>query len=482
MVMHTTRLAGTLFVAVLIGCAGVNPRAGMPDVERLVSERANVTVSWPESSEATKGVETIVLDLLSRELTLESAVRLALLNNRNLQAVYQELGVAEAELVQAGLLPNPVLSANVRFGLGPSGTGAELGLVQELISALQIPLKRRVAAANRERAIAEVGMAVLDLVLETKEAFYRLQGALQMLELRRTVTEATAFSREVAERQHAAGNISDLELSTEQALHEESRIELAVAEGAVVEDREELNALLGLWGNQTQWSTEARLPRLPAEDVSGQGLERRAVSQRLDLIAARTRGLSERAQLRLNRFYGLIPSASPGGASEREVEGGWSLGPALEIPIPLFDQSQAVVASTASRLRANDERVAALAVEIRAQVRRARARLEVARQRAAYLERVLLPLQGRVVEESQRHYNAMQIGPIQLVRAKRDEIDIGRRYVETLTEYWLARTDLERAVGGELTVAGASRAGVQARSIPSRGMEADHHRTATEGE
>lgn len=451
--MRTTRVLPCIVFVGVAGCAAVNPRAGLPDVERMVSERGTLTVTWPENEEGVKRVEVTVAELISVELTAESAVRVALLNNRNLQAVYQELGVAEAELVQAGLLPNPVLSANVRFGLGPSGTGAELGLVQELISALQIPLKKRVAKANLERAKAEVANSVLDLALDTKAAFYRLQGALQLLEVRRSVAGALALSREIAERQRAAGNITELELSTERALHEEAKVELSIAEAEVRSDREEINALLGLWGAQTRWSIPPRLPRLPSDDVPAAGLETLAVSQRLDLVATRTQGLSELAQLRLNRFYGLIPSGSAGAAAEREIGEGWSLGPALDVPIPVFDQSQALIASAGARLRANDERYRALAVEIRAQVRRARTDLDAARQRAAYYERVVLPLQSRLVQESQRQYNAMQIGPIQLIQARREEIEVGRRYVETLTDYWLARTDLERAVGGELALA-----------------------------
>lgn len=470
--MLTTR--PLLYAALLgaAGCAAVNPRAGLPDVERMVSERGALAVSWPEDEEGARQVEATVAELVSAELTAESAVRVALLNNRNLQAVYQELGVAEAELVQAGLLPNPVLTANVRFGLGPSGTGAELGLVQELISALQIPLKKRVAKANLERAKAEVAHAVLDLALDTKTAFYRLQGALQMLELRRSVAAALGLSREIAERQHAAGNLNNLDLSNERALHEGAKVELAIAEAEVLADREEINSLLGLWGEQTKWSMPPHLPHLPGEDINPQGLETLAVSQRLDLVATRTRGLSELAQLRLNRFYGLIPSGSAGVDSQREVEGFWTLGPALDVAIPVFDQSQALVASADARLRANGERYRALAVEIRAQVRRARTNLEAARQRAVYYERVVLPLQSRVVQESQRQYNAMQIGPIQLVQTRRDEIEVGRRYVETLTDYWLARTELERAVGGEISVRGVP---APESSAAAQGTEEHEH-------
>lgn len=475
MSMGTRALAPLLVALALAGCAAVNPRAPFGGVKELVSARGALAVSWPESPEAASEVDRTVAELLSQELSAQAAVRLALVNNRNLQALYQELGVAQAELVQAGLLPNPVVNANVRFGLGPSGTGTEMGLVQDLIAVLQIPLRKRVAAANLERAKAEVANAVIDLALETKERFFTLQGELQSLELRKTVAAATALSRAIAERQHAAGNISDLDLRTEQALDEEAKVELAVSEAATLQGREELNGLLGLWGPQTAWSMGTRLPRIPQGDVPAKGLESLAVSQRLDLVVARTQGLSQLAQLRLNRFYGLIPFASAGVAAEREVDGGWSVGPAIDVPIPLFDQSQAIIAAGAARVRASNERFAALAVEIRAQVRRAWTRLEAARQRSIYYERVLLPLQTELVEQAQRQYNGMQIGPIQLVQAKRDQIETGRRYIETLTEYWLARTELERAVGGELSLAPDTAPPAPPPSEPSDGKQMHEH-------
>jgi len=163
------------------------------------------------------------------------------------------------------------------------------------------------------------------------------------------------------------------------------------------------------------------------------------------------------AQYRMGRLYGLIPNASMGAAAQRELDGAWSLGPALDIPIPLFDQRQALLASAAARARGNQERYAALAVGIRAQVRRAWSGLEAARARAEYFEKVVLPLHARIVEETQRKYNGMFIGVFQLLQAKRDQVDAGRRYVEALSGYWVSRVDLERAVGGELRLEESSR-------------------------
>ncbi|MEO6028279.1 MAG: TolC family protein [Candidatus Binatia bacterium] len=456
------------------GCAAVNPRAGFGDVQRLVSARATLDVAWPADDAADQAIAATVTALLTEPLTAESAMRIALLENRGLRALYHELGIAEAELAGAGLLPNPVLHANVRLGLGPSGTGAELGLVQDLIGALQIPLKKRVAGAKLATAKLEVADAVLALAFDTKATFYRLQGAQQMLELRRTVVRGAAASRQVAERQFAAGTITDLALATEQALHEEATVELTIAESAARADREDLNTLLGVVGDGATWTTAPHLAALPADALPDTtALEALALQQRLDLEATRLRTASERAQYRLGSVYGLIPAASLGSVAEHEVEGGWSVGPSLEIPIPLFDQSQAALAATTARIAAGAERSTALAVRIRADVRRARTRVDAAGARAAHYQRTLLPLATRVTAATQHEYNAMLAGVFQLLQAKRNEIDTGRRYVEALTDYWVARTELERAVGGELTLASApvpSAPAAEPTPVP-----ADHH-------
>src|SRR5438034_7116996 len=106
-----------------------------------------------------------------------------------------------------------------------------------------------------------------------KTAFYTLQGAEQMLELRQTVAHATELSAEIAGRQREAGNIMDLDLASERALADEAKLDLARAEADVLAGREELNALLGLWGPNTAWKVAPRLPGLPAEDLRRQGLE-----------------------------------------------------------------------------------------------------------------------------------------------------------------------------------------------------------------
>ncbi len=460
-------------------CTATRPDADLGAVREQVGLRIGLQPLWQQLRPEDQQVEERTRALLARELTVDGTVELALLNNRRLQAAYGELGVARADLVQAGLLANPILSADVTFGVSAAGTGVAVGLVQNFMRALQIPLRTRVAAAALEEAKLAVASQVIDLLVEVKRAFFRVQGGEQLLELDRTVVEATRLSAEVAQKQRSAGNITELDLANQLALFEEARVKLATDEAEVAVAREKLTALIGLWGPRTTWTIGARLPD-SLDDVPAEGLESLAVSQRLDLAAARQETEALYQSVGLTGLAGVMSDAELGIEGERDIDGGiWSIGPLIALPIPIFDQGQATHASAVAKLRQSEERFAALAVEIRSQVRRARALLHAARARADHYRRVVLPLRHRIVQQTQLEYNGMLVGVFQLLQAKQAEIDAGRAYVETLKDYWLARAELEGAVGGALPgapfTATEPAATVEPRLMPASQSHSQHH-------
>ena len=476
-------MSGRLFSLVAIfaaggtvGCATLRPGAAFSDVERLVGTRTPPSIHWNQGTPADHEVEQRIVTLLQTELMPGTAVQIALFNNRSLQATFARLGIAQADLVQAGLLPNPVVHFAWRFAASGPGPSAEANLLLDFIQALQIPLRKRVAEAALEQAKLEVAQAVIDLAAEVKAAYYTLQGAEQMLELRETVTRATQYSAEIAGRQREAGAIRKLDLTNERALYEQAKLDLARAEVEVLTDREHLNTLLGLWGPQTSWKIARRLPEPPHEELPARGLESLAVRQRLDLAAARQDAERRAQTLGLRRVEALIPTGITGPEAEKEPEGEWTVGPAIEFPLPIFDQGQARVGAAAAGVQESLERYRALAVEVRSQVRKAWTRMESARLRAEHYPKVLLPLRREIIRETQREYNAMLAGVYQLLQAKRDEIEAGRAYVETLTEYWVARAELARAVGGDLPLAAGTSPPAAVEPVPpEEGGEPHHH-------
>src|SRR5262249_24517947 len=191
-------------------------------------------------------------ELLAKELTEESAIQLALVNNRSLQATYEDLGVAQADLVQAGLLRNPSLGFGIRFPETSVGTvNTELSLVEDFLDLFMLPLRKRLAAEQFQHAKLRLANQVFRLVGDVREQYYALLALQQVVELRRTVLETAQISAELAERQDRVGNIGDLELETERGTYQQAKLDLARDELRLELQRERVNRLLGLWGSQT---------------------------------------------------------------------------------------------------------------------------------------------------------------------------------------------------------------------------------------
>lgn len=451
-----------LSVSVLVGlsgCATVNPRAALLEVGNAVEERAAARVQWNRGTALDHEAAEKLRSLLEPKVTAERAVQIALLNNRDQQALYAELGIAQADLVQAGLFKNPLLDAAVFFPLSGARPDFQLSVVVGFLDVLYVPLRKRVAAAAFEEAKLRVTGAVLEFVGQVRTAFYVHQADAQMLDLRQTIVQALSASFDVSRRLHDAGNVSDLDLARDRAQMEASKLALRVAEVSARQSREQLNVWMGLWGNATRWEIEPRLPDLPPSPVVAEDVERVAVSRSLDLSSARQRIVLAGQQLGYTRATALIPDAEIGAGAEREGDEAWKVGPVLTVPIPLFDQGQARVGRAAAELRRAQQEYYALAVKIRASARAAADRLRGALDRTLYYRDIVLPLQGRILAESQLQYNAMQIGVVQLLRERERQVGVAVEYVDALREYWLARTEVAQLASGRPPAAKGGRTG-----------------------
>jgi cobalt-zinc-cadmium efflux system outer membrane protein len=452
--------AGTgLLLLGVTGCASVDLSAGFPEVSAAIEERSATRIVWNSGTELDKEAEDRLQTLLRRKLMVEDAVQIAMLNNRDLQAMYTDLGLAQADLVQAGLFKNPVLDAAVLFPLSGVRPDLQLGVAVSLLDALYVPLRKRVASARFEEARLRVTGTVLDFAAQVRTAFYVHQANEQMVELRQTIAQALGVSLEVSRRLHDAGNISDLDLARDRAQTEASKVMLRAAEVDVRQSREHLNGLMGVWGDGTTWEIDRRMPDIPAEPGPVPDVERVALARSVDLLHAKQRIIATGQQLGFNRATALIPDLDLGAAAEKEGSETWKVGPTVTIPIPLFDQGQAGIARAAAELRRAQQEYYALAVRIRATARAAQDRLAGARDRALYYRDILLPLRERIVNEGQLHYNAMQIGIFQLLRDREQQIQTGVDYVEALRDYWLARADLAVLASGRLPMPIGGRVG-----------------------
>jgi cobalt-zinc-cadmium efflux system outer membrane protein len=226
--MLLLRNVGWLCAALLslAGCTSVALNAGFDEVSATIEERSGVKLFWNNGTELNKEAAEGIATLLKGKLTAEQAVQIALLNNRDLQALYSDLGVAQADLVQAGLLRNPMFDAAVLFPLSDGGKPKlELSTVMNFLDIFYVPLRRRVVAARFDEAKLRVTGSVLDFAGRVRTVFYIHQANQQLLELRQTIVQALSASFEVARRLQEAGNITDLDFFRERALLESGKVQ-----------------------------------------------------------------------------------------------------------------------------------------------------------------------------------------------------------------------------------------------------------------
>lgn len=450
-----TILTLLVWTGIFSGCASVPKDAGFPDIQKLIDQRIGRRVHWNQGTPEDEKVAEAIRSMLQQELTQDEAVQIALLNNRSLQATYEELGIAQADVVQAGLLRNPTFSASFRFMDksvdGHRSTNTEFSVDQDFLDLLMLPLRKRVATAGFEQVKLRVSNAVLNLAADVRSAYYTLQADEQTLEMRQTVAQATEAAAELANRQLEAGTLKPLDVANQQGFHAQAKLDVAHTDVQIVAGRERLNRLMGLWGYDTAWRLPVRLPELPASEMPLEHLESTAVSQRLDLAAARQEMQVVAYALSLTKKFRYFTVFEFGVDTEHDPTDRLNLtGPHVTIELPIFDQRQAAIARLEAQLRQSQQRLSSLAVDIRSEVREARDRILAARNIVKYYHDTVLPLRKQIVDEAQLYYNGMLIGVYELLLAKQNQINAGGEYIEALRDYWIARADLERVVGGRL--------------------------------
>ena len=289
-----------------------------------------------------------------------------------------------------------------------------------------------------------------------KSACVAHQADQQSLKLHEDIANAAEVTRQVATRLHDAGNLSDLDLAEQSSMAGMVRIELADARTRAETSRENLNRLMGVNDAQAKWTLTGALPDLPSTEPDVAALEQFALLARPDLQAAAADMLVQARSLGLMRSSRWIGTATIGPDFEHETDGQWRIGPDLSIPLPIFDWGQAALPRAQDLYRQSQDRYLAQRADAQSDVRMAHAMLIGARTKVLAYRDDVLPQQAAVLQQTQLRYNGMLTGILQLLQAKRDQIEAQEKSVQALRDYWIARAELERVVGGKFPPMNAS--------------------------
>ena len=448
---HALALA---LAVVLPSCASMQKERGHDDVSKIVRRHSGYRTGWEHGSPEDRQIAERVSQLMTGGLTRDRAVSIALINSPHLQATYESLDISQADLVQAGLISNPTLAGSLGFPINGTGKSEyEVSIVQSFLDIFMLPLRKRVAEQQFVAATLRVANEALETAAEVSKEFAEVQAEVETVELMRSITDAAQAAADLGQRLFDAGNVTERVRSSERAVYEQAQLDLAHDEILLLEHREKLDRMLGLWGPRTTWTLAQRLPLVPDKDLLPDHLESIAMKQRLDIRAAtRELALMDTAVslARSSRYTGLI---DVGAHVHQDADGALLLGPTLSLELPIFDQRQGMIGRLEAQRRQAQRRVDELAIDARSEVRVASAKLEMTRRAADRYKKSLLPARATVLEETQLEYNGMQVGLYELLAAKQAQIQSVRSYIATVRDYWMARAELERALGGRIPAA-----------------------------
>ncbi|CAN5135546.1 TolC family protein [soil metagenome] len=439
----------------LTGCASFSPDGGFGTVAQLTQERIGQTPSYQRTGEQADVARARVAELLRAALTAESAVEIALLNNRGLQANYAELGIAEADLVRAGRIANPGFA----FGrLGGGGTvEIDRAVMFDVLGLLTMPLARQVEQRRFEQAQLQAVGDTVGVASEARLAFFEAVTAQQLVGYFGQVQEAADASSELARRMAAAGNFNKLAQMREQSFQADATAQLARARHRAVAARERLIRVLALVGDQAGFTLPERLPDLPRSPAEPRDAEQLAMDKRLDVTMAKRATEATAQSLGLTQATRFVDVLNLGYQNQSNTGERRKNGYEIALELPLFDFGSTRVARAEAVYMQSVHRTAQIAIDARSEVREAYSAYRTAYDLAKHYRDEVVPLRQRMSEENLLRYNGMLASVFELLADSREQIASVTAAVEALRDYWLAETRLQSASIGRFEPPARSR-------------------------
>ncbi|MFM0327848.1 TolC family protein [Caballeronia glebae] len=448
-------------VAVLAGCTTFSTDGGFNSVSGVASERLGKDAVVVKTEDDRNAVFSRTKELLAKPLTMDDAVQVALLNNRGLQASYGELGISEADLVQAGRLPNPGFTFSRTHSSNDLSIGRTFSM--GILSIFTLPLATRIESRRFEQTKLLTADAMLKVAADARRAYVTAVAAQQSVAYAEQVKDSSEAAAELAQRMQQAGNFSKLDYAREQAFYAESVAQLAKTRQESISAREKLTRVMGLWGSGTQYQLPERLPELPKSRPELNDLESFAMQNRLDIQAAKLQTQSVATSLGLTKATRFINALDVGILNNFETDKGHEHGYEISVEIPVFDWGGSKVARAQAIYMQSANRLAETAVNARSEVRESYAEYVTEYDVAKHYRDEVVPLRKTISDELMLRYNGMLASVFELLADSREQVGAVNSYIEALKSYWIAETDLQQAVGGRLPALSAA----QSQSGPS---------------
>lgn len=434
---------GLVVALTLSGCASLPRERGYAQTGDLVEARVGIAPRWSPDTPALKP------EIPSAPLDADGAIRLAFLYNPRIREHYARLGLGRAELEEARRISNPAFGYSRLRSSGGLGSQITRSVSVGFTDLLLLPARKRFASSELDRLQKEIAAELLTLATDVEVAWYEAVGARQVASMRDVVAQAGERSADLAQRFFDAGNITRLQLEQELAAASQARIAAVRAGADSLRTRSALADLIGL-PSDARWTVQDQLAAPPPTVYTADALVPLALDQRLDLAAARQAVVLREDALGVTRRWRWLGSVDVGYERESEVDGGVLRGPSLTLELPLFNQGQGAITRAQAELVDARAQLDRIALSVHNDARLGIAHLAVAHDIVERYRTALIPRREAIVARTQERVNFMLQGIFELIAARQQEYDVYQEYLEAVRDYWTARAQLRRVVGGRL--------------------------------
>ena len=435
----------------LSGCASFSSDGGMGMVTATVSQDLGKEASAQRTPDDAAAARSTVTRLLARPLSAEAAVQVALLNNRGLQAAYNELAIAEARAVEGSLPPNPAISLS-RIA-GSVEVEVERKIVANVLALATLPMRSQIAADRFRQAQIIALSETLRIAAEARRAYYRAVAARELAGFLAQAQSGAETAAKFAARLGETGGMNKLDQAREQVFYADLTAQLATARQRAASEREAMIRTMGLWGDDLAFKMAAALPPLPSRPQALPDIETEAVRRHVDLkigrleldALAKSYGLTQ-----ATRFINVL-DAGLSAKTTREKATGEKIrdrGFDVELQIPIFDFGEVRVREAEAIYMLAVNRLTERAVNVRSEARDAYRSYRSAYDIAMHYQKEVLPLRKIISDETLLRYNGMLIDVFALLAEARQRIAATTAAIEAKRDFWLATTNLNTAVMG----------------------------------